>query len=415
MRTIAKILILFAAVFLLTHCSKSSSSSKEKPFFNILTTLSETELEICRSANEFGFNLFREIAAWESVEHPGENLFVSSLSVSYCLGMVLNAASGETQQEMLEALEISEFSLQEINESYRRIMSLLPEVDPEVTIAIANSMWANFPSIFDPYFANTCRDFFGARVEEIDFFSPTAAAIINEWVKNNTKGKIDEIISQSELEEYMWVALNAIYFKGDWADKFDREDTHADLFHLSDGNTVPCRMMAQELDCGYWNETLFEGVDLPYSHGAFSMAVLLPRSPFTADDLIMAVDGDSWDAWLNSASYCEVFLELPKFEFDYEVDLKECLIVLGMVKAFWFTAEFESMFYPPVSTWIDMVRHKAYVRVDEEGTEAAAVTGAVGEGGFPAVLKVDRPFVFVIHEEVTGLILFMGKVEEPLW
>ncbi len=415
MRTFGKVLLLCTAALLLTACSKSSSKSKEKPFFNILTTLSETELEICRAANEFGFNLFREIAAWESVENPGANILVSPLSVSYCLGMPLNGASGQTQQEMLEALEISEFTLQEINESYRRVKSLLPEVDPEVTFAIANSTWANLPWIFDPYFADTCRDYFGAHVEEIDFFSPTAATIINEWVELNTRGKIEEIISQSELTNYVWVALNAIYFKGDWADKFDRKDTHDDLFHLSDGNSVLCRMMAQELDCRYWYVALFEGVDLPYSHGAFSMAVLVPRYPLTADDLIMAINGDNWNSWLNSSSYCEVNLNLPKFEFDYEIDLKENLIALGMVKAFSFLAEFQNMFNPPASSWIDMVRHKTYVRVDEEGTEATAATGATGAWGGPAVLKVDRPFVFVIHEDVTGLILFMGKVEEPIW
>ncbi len=416
MRTSGKVLVLCLAALLLTACSKSSSKPKDKPFFNVLNTLSGTELAICGAANEFGFGLFREIAAWEAVENPGTNLCVSPISVSYCLGMPLNGASGQTQQEMLDAMELSPFTLQEINESYRRVMSLLPIVDPEVTIGLANSMWATIPLDFDPYFANDCRDYFGAYMDVIDFQSPTAAEIINEWVALNTKGKITEIITHDELKNYVWAALNTVHFKGDWADKFDRAHTHTDLFHLANGNTVPCAMMVHELRCGYFYETLFEGVDLPYSHGAFSMAILLPRYPLTADELILAIDSESWNAWLEKAASCLVDLELPKFSFDYAVGLEESLIALGMERAFDSQlAEFDKMFNPPVATWIEEAKQKTFIRVDEEGTEAAAATGLFGASGSGAVVKVDRPFVFVIHEDVTGLILFMGKVEEPLW
>lgn len=402
------------AVLLLCGCSDGSGShDKSEPYFNPMLRLNQNELDLCEAANEFGFNLFQEVAAVEAIANPGENLLVAPVSVSYCLGMILNGASGETQQEMIDALELSDFTIREINEAYLGVMGLLPSVDPAVEVRIANSIWSNVTPTFDPYFANTCRDYFGARVDALDFLNPAGVAeIINRWVDGATKGMITEIFDPADVDGALWLALNALYFKGEWSDKFDRSNTRQDVFYLTDGTAVPCRMMSQETRCGFFFNNLLEGVDLPYGEKAFSMAILVPRGSLTPDDLIAALSPENWNVLLASESSCKVDLQMPRFHFDYEIDLNDTLFALGIEKAFGQSAEFQNMLYPPVPSFIGLVRHKTCFKVDEDGTEAAAATGGAGVIGGP-FLKVDRPFVFVIHEDVTGLILFMGKVENP--
>jgi serpin B len=210
------------------------------------------------------------------------------------------------------------------------------------------------------------------------------------------------------------ILMNAIYFKGTWTHLFDTADTRDDVFHLPDGSTTPCRMMTLEDTLRYFQTDLFQAVELPYGDESFSMTILLPKYSHTVDDIIGQLTADNWAVWMSSFSEIEMPIHLPKFKFEYEKSLKDILITMGMGLAFTPAADFSNMFTDGIG-WIDKVKHKTFVQVDEEGTEAAAVTIVIMIDSAVPGMYINRPFLFVIHERDTGAILFMGKVADPVW
>lgn len=400
-----------------TQCSRSGSSGQPAEFHNKMNDLSPTEFELCNASTEFGFEVFKEI---QMLEDPGENYFISPISISYGLGMLYNGATGETREEIAQALRVSGYTEQEINEGYMNIAAQLPLVDPRVEILISNSVWMQIGLPVLQTFLDVCDFYFDANNFHVDFTNPSTADLINQWAYDNTKGLIDKIVEPDDLEEIVLGLMNAVYFKGVWKAKFDPDETYEGLFHLEAGPTVTCSMMKNEGTFKYLQNSLFEAVNLPYGNGPFSMTVLLPQPQLYVDELIELLNGDDWDVWLQNMQFVNVALELPRFQFEYKTEdkLKQVLKNMGMIKAFYANAELHNIIDESlgVPLWVDDVKHGAYVRVDEEGTEAAAVTivaGTTGHSSFPMV--VDRPFVFMIHEEVTGTMLFMGRVCEPVW
>jgi serine protease inhibitor len=401
--------LLLCVCILLMQCSKHSTSSDDE----VSGELTLAQKHLIESDNKFGLKLFREIVK----EEKDSNVFISPLSVSMALGMTYNGANGETQQAMQKVLELSGLTLQEVNESYKNLIELLTGLDPKVKFQIANSIWFRQDKEPEKEFVDLCQKYFDALVRAMDFADPNAAGIINAWVKENTNGKIEEIVDDPIDPFIVMFLINAIYFKGAWTYQFDEDSTKDTLFYLPDGTSRPCKMMGQRSFYKYFSNDVFQAVDLPYADGDFSMTIFLPTLGTDIDSLIAKFYEENLNDWLSHFSSDSGDIFIPKFKLEWELLLNNVLKTMGMGIAFSPAADFTKM-YGDGGVWIDKVKHKTFVEVDEEGTEAAAVTSVeMRETSLPYPsgfrMRVDRPFIFMIRENKSQTILFIGKIVEP--
>jgi serine protease inhibitor len=391
----------------LLQCSKHSVSPNPR----VSRELTVSEKRLVESDNKFGLKLFKEIIK----EEKDKNVFISPLSVSMALGMTYNGANGSTQEAMQKTLELDGLTIQEVNESYKSLIELLTGLDPKVKFQIANSIWYRQEYSFEKGFIDLNKKYFNAEVKGMNFANPDAANIINAWVDKNTNGKIKEIVDPPIDPLTVMFLINAIYFKGFWTYQFEKKLTKDDWFTLPDGSKKPCKMMIQNGEFQYFQNAVFQAIDLPYGDGDFSMTIFLPHPKVDIDSLIGQFTQENWDIWINSFFKQEVSLEFPKFTLEYKLQLNAVLKVLGMGIAFEpDQADFTNMYKGPENAYISKVKHKTFVEVNEEGTEAAAVTSVeIMTTGLPPLMRVDRPFVFVIRENKSQTILFTGKIVEP--
>ena len=368
-----------------------------------------TEKSIASSSGTFGLKLFKEINDSEK----DENIFISPLSISMALGMTLNGANSTTYDSMKAVLELNGLTQTKINEAYKNLINTLTSIDPKVVFNVANSIWYRNTMQFQQDFIAVNKTYFNAEVSGLNFDDPGSVETINNWVNENTDGKIPEIIS-SIPDNLVMCLINAIYFKGDWKYQFNKDYTKDDSFTLSDGSKIICKMMEQGNNYNYLSNDLFQAVELPYGDSSFSMIIFLPQEDI--NDLINQFNDENWNSWSNSFSVKEGEIWLPKFEIKYELTLKKVLTAMGMGIAFSDFADFTGI-YSKGGISISQVLHKTYVKVDEEGTEAAAVTfvgvGTTSAGSSKFYMRIDKPFLFVIKDNQTNSLLFMGKIINP--
>jgi serine protease inhibitor len=370
-----------------------------------------TETELADAVNRFGFNLFKEVV----LEQSDQNIFISPLSVSMALGMTQNGAAGTTLDAMMSTLELSGYDLESANLCYRNLIDMLTALDPEVRFQIANSIWYRSGLTPKRLFVQDCRTYFDAETAGLDFDQPEAADIMNQWVEDATNGLIKDMVQKPIPIDVVIILLNAIYFKGSWIHPFDADYTSDWWFTVPDGSKSLCRMMIQQESRYY---TTFEGpdfygVDMAYGDSLFSMTVLLPKAASHVDTIVAHLDQENWKTWTAGFRPWYGMLFMPKFELEYEVNLIPALANLGMGIAFFGPSDFSNMFTDGLGIFLSKVKHKTYIRVDEEGTEAAAVTEVDGATGIPPQFYVDKPFVFFIRENRSNTVLFMGKIVNP--
>ena len=370
--------------------------------------LTAGEIEVIGASNRFAFDLLAQ------ANRANDNLFLSPLSASMALGMTMNGADGETWNQMRDVLGFGSLAEEEINASYKSLLELLVGLDPTVETAIGNSVWTRSGFPVHPDFLNTVREAFGAEAAELDFASPSASERINGWVRDATRGRIEDMVPEVIPVDVIMYLLNAIYFKGSWTLQFDPADTRNEPFHLDDGSTRSVPLMTLEETLPYqWNNR-FQAVDLPYGGRAFAMTVLLPEEGVSVDTLAANLDAGEWEDIADGFSDEKVQLFLPRFRMSYERTLNDDLAALGMVDAFDDERADFIRLSPVGPLFISEVKQKSWVDVNEEGTEAAAATS--GEGRFtsgPPVVRADRPFLFFIRERLSGTILFAGKFASP--
>lgn len=370
------------------------------------------EVNLTTANNTFGLKLFKEIV----LDEQDKNVFISPLSVSMALGMTYNGAAGTTEEAMRNTLEYGDLTNEEINESYRDLTDMLVNLDPSVQFQIANSIWYRRGFQVEQEFMDINQTYFDAEVSGLNFSLPSALITINNWVNQKTNGKITEIIDEIKPEIVMFL-INAIYFKGDWTIQFDTAKTQDGDFYLLDGSKKTVRMMTQKNDFAYYSHEDFQAIDLPYGGQAFSMTIFLPDADVNIDDFIAQINDENLSDWIGCLNEIELYLSMPKFKLEYDLTLNDVLKALGMEIAFDqsqadFSKISQSLFGERL--YIDEVKHKTFVDVNEEGTEAAAVTSVgIGFTAAPPSMTVDRPFVFVIREKFSNTILFMGKIVEP--
>ncbi len=405
MKTKSLISIILAGIIVILSCERLPDDNQEPKKMN----LTRKSLELIESDNEFGLGFFREVM----INDTSDNIMVSPLSVALALGMTYNGAADSTKEAMKETLKLSGLTDEEINVAYESIVDQLLKLDPKVILSIANSIWYTQDFTVLPEFIDLNQQYYDAEVNELDFAFPGAKDIINAWVDEKTNGLIPEIIDYIPPLAVMYL-INAIYFKGMWKYEFDPEATSQQPFYLKNGNTEMVDIMEMECDLMFMSNNLFSAVQLPYGDGAFNMTILLPHSQYTPDDIAEELTNENWNVWMNSFSEISVTVKLPKFKFEFSRLLNDDLIDMGMGIAFdQDNADFSGI-NPDEQLYISRVLHKTFIDVNEEGTEAAAVTAVeislTSAGPF---FVVDRPFIFTIQENSTGTILFMGKVNRP--
>ncbi len=405
-------LAVLAAAVGLAACGGESSD----PLTALPRELSPAEQQLIQADNAFAFSLFREV---NRQEEEGRNVFVSPLSVAMALGMTYNGAAGTTQAAMAEALALQGMSIADVNQAYRDLIDLLRGLDARVEFRLANSIWHRPEATPLQSFLDVNRQFFDATVQALDFSRADASATMNQWVDQNTNGKIKTIVPDPVPDYIVMYLINAIYFKGDWTYQFDKDLTRDQAFRLAGGGQVMAPMMSREEE--HPVRLVRDGdltvVELPYSRQAYAMTIVLPGDAATAAGLAAELTQERWDAWIAGLHSDSIFVSLPKFTLEYALRLNDVLKALGMAEAFDpCRADFTNMYdlKPPDHAWIDDVRHKTFVDVNEEGTEAAAATSVgIGLTSAPPRIEVDRPFLFAIRERLTGSILFLGKIMDP--
>lgn len=369
--------------------------------------LTSQEASVVEAGNSFTFDLLRLLANAE----PEANLFLSPISASMVIGMAMNGADGETRAEMEQAVGLARLELGEVNQAYRGLIDLLPGLDPAVQVRIANSIWYRDGFAVLPEFLRVNRATFDAEVEGLDFGAPAALETINGWVEEATKGKIPTILDEIRDDHVMFL-INALYFKGLWEFPFDPRDTRDAPFHRPDGSMVQVRLMTRDSLFLHVATDRYQAIELGYGGGAFAMTVVLPPEGVSTTALAAELDEDSWSALVESLAPGRVLVSLPRFKLEDEHMLNEPLEALGMRLAFTGAADF-SRLTPGGGVWIDYIKQKAVVEVDEKGTEAAAVTVGAIATSMPPEFRADRPFLFAIRERTSGTILFIGRVTDP--
>ncbi|MDW0118752.1 serpin family protein [Sporosarcina thermotolerans] len=360
--------------------------------------------------NELGFNLLDEVE-----KDDDGNLFISPTSLLMALALVYNGADGVTKEEIAIALQIPEMDATELNKANASLMTMLNKATDGIQLQVANSIWLNEDYRFQDDFAKRAKDYFNAEIQEIDIASDDSPKRINNWVKEATNGKIDKMVEGNLDENLVAMLLNAIYFKGDWQYPFDKRLTENRTFHLADGNKINAPFMSLQEKLSYMANSDYQAIKLPYADGGMSMTIVLPNDlkKFESD-----LSAESWEKIQSGMKKTRGTILLPKFKLAYETELNEALKALGMKSAFKEGANFSKMIEGDESLLINRVKQKTYIDVNEEGTEAAAVTGVeVGVTSAPPddpfIMEVNRPFFIAITDDETGAILFMGSISNP--
>jgi serine protease inhibitor len=406
-------LLLCLFIIGLVSCNKDDGINPGEGKSLVLTA---AEQQKAAADNAFTLKLFKNLTA---AEPDGKNLFMSPLSVSFAVGMTANGAKEATLAAINNTMDFTGFTQAAINSYYNKLMTELPGLEPNTQLKIANSIWYRQGLEVLPQFIETNTNSYQAKVEALDFANPSAKNTINNWVNEKTNGKIPSIVDAISNDSQMFL-INAIYFKSIWRNKFDAANTKKRNFTLTNNSTVQADFMAGTIN--YNNKLVTEDgkttiiAEFPYAHDRFSMVAILPAEGVSVKQLVAGLDSAklrSWTAGLG-AQHGQVYI--PKFKFAYEKSLKDPLINLGMGNAFSDAANFTGIRAAGGLSITD-VKHKAFVDVNEQGTEAAAVTsvemGTTASAPIPT-LEFNRPFIFVIREMKTGLVLFVGVVNNPV-
>ena len=424
-------IVLSGAMF---SCASSEDidSSETKQVVNMLSdpepiVLTEEQQVFANDNNGFTLNFLKTV---NDVDKSGKSFIYSPLSITYVLGMVNDAATGQTEQELEQTLGFHEGGIQAVNDYCKKLIDGLPKVDNQVTLNIANALFVNQNiATLKSQYQQDMQQYYDAKAENLDFKSPSTLSTINGWANDHTNGMIPKILDEVNPDVVTYL-LNAIYFKADWASKFDQKNTKNEDFTTENGSTkLP--MMHQNVLISYLKTNIYSAVIIPYGSGLWNMTVLLPEKGKTTDDVIKEVAESSV---LNNRDWCltgmntfqgyEVDLKLPRFETNSDTDeLKIDDGLIGLMKKMGIKLAFDPDFaeIPNMcedgNVYISMMRQKAKIKVNEEGSEASAVTIAgankctsIGPVEYPkATFHANRPFVYVIREQSSGVILFVGK------
>ncbi|MCR5018662.1 MAG: serpin family protein [Bacteroidales bacterium] len=405
-----QILILFALLACTaSSCDKTANTGEENPNPRKDITLTKAQTEFVTTGNTFAFNFLGKVNAVETKDY-----MISPLSMQFLLGMILEGAAGDTAAEISSVLGYGADGAEAVNEYCLAMLSQLPEVDKETKLSIANAIILNEECKLNKQYRETVSKYYQAEVANKSFYDVKGTAqYINDWCSSHTEGMIPKILDEVS-PEMMAYLLNALYFKSKWASPFKKEFSEQMDFTAEDGKKSKVTMMCQESDFLHYTGKQFNAVRLNYGNSAYSMTVLLPNSGYTVADAVSFLQGTSWDEFSKSFHYSKVNLWLPRFETTYKIVLNDLLSEMGMPLSFTPAADFSPM--SEDAAYLSFVQQDAKIKVDEEGTEAAAISSAgmyrttsVGMPDPIIYFHADHPFLYVISERSTGAVLFAGR------
>lgn len=398
-------MIVLPIILSISSCSKDDETPKQpKPI-----VLPEKSAKVISCTNDFGIELFSLVA-----QGNDDNLMLSPLSASIALTMALNGSKGNTWQQISDLLGFHDLTQEEVNQIYHQLNTQLLTIDPEVELSLANAVWYRNSFTVKQEFIRTMQEVFDAQTQSLDFNNPEALKTINQWASDCTKGKITKVLTEINPYEVMFL-MNALYFKGTWTYSFDKKLT-TDAFFYPEGQ-VPLKvsMMNGEIPLKIYGTNDFTAVEMPYNQQNFVMDILLPTGKLS--EFLSNFTSDTYNSLMTSFESIEpskIHLSMPKFDFSYEKKLNEQLKTMGMTDAFDpDMADFSGI--SDENIYISFVKQNTFIELDEEGTEAAAVT-TIGMAYTSANLNqliINKPFIFSIRERTTNTLLFIGKVEMP--
>jgi serine protease inhibitor len=396
---------LFFILLLNVACKKEQDSPNLMPTPLDISAKGRT---IIKSNNDFGIRLFSNVAKDES-----KNMMLSPLSASAALSMLLNGSNGETYTQIRDMLGYTDnMTIDEINAHYKSLVTQLLTVDPKVDLALANAVFHKKDYPFKVSFLERMNREFSATVEGLDFSTASAVDRINRWASDNTNKRIPKIIDNISPQTVMFL-LNALYFKGDWTYKFDAKLTENREFTKGDGSRIMVPTMSGTLGARQVGQPGYQAIEIPYGKTNFSMLIVVPNehlkgfydqfTPEAWEMITSALDAET--AWK------ETLVSLPKFKFEYDKQLNEPLMHLGMVDAFDDRADLTGISDNRLQ--VSAVKQNTFVEVNEEGTEAAAVTVVDIIEVSIRYFEANKPFIFAIRERTSNTLLFIGAVQDP--
>ncbi|MEO0130551.1 MAG: serpin family protein [candidate division WOR-3 bacterium] len=361
--------------------------------------------------NQFGLKVFQSL-----IKEKKANTFISPFSIFEALLMTYNGADGKTAEAFKKSLFLEDLKLDSINKINQKLLRNLKK-EKGIELKIANGLFGRKGIKFKENFFKANKDYYYAEIRSLDFNNPKTIKIINNWVKEKTKGKIEKIIDLINPMAVLYL-INAIYFKGLWEEKFDRKNNFEGDFNLIDGRKKKVLFMRRDSDFLYYENDILQAIYLPYISKKFGFYIFLPKEEYSIIQFINELNYGDLKNYLNSLSKKEGEIILPKFKIEYEKSLNEILKELNLSIAFNpYEADFSKMAeVKPYNLFISEVKHKSYLDVSEEGTEAAAATSV--EVALTAVRErfkmiCNRPFLFLITEKESNLIFFIGALFEP--
>lgn len=370
----------------------------------------EVPAEFSGKTTVFAFDFWKVL---NSKEAQNKNQFVSPLSLHIALGMLLNGTDGNTKSEIQQVLKTNNLTNEELNKIYHELITALPLVDPKVTNTIANSIWQREGFPVEETFVRTLQQSFKAQHYVRNFSQPTILDEINGWAEDNTNGKIKKILTEISPDQVLFL-INALYFKGDWKNQFDKKSTYKSTFNgVSKNSEIDMMQMTRKLK--YVTTDLYQAVELPYGDDKYVMTVILPNgtSGTATDEVLNSFTATNWQEMSEKLTEQQVVIGLPKFTMTYERKLNDVLTSMGMPSAFSTAADLSKISPPAGKIKVGFVKQDAFLAIDEVGTEAAAVTTIGIEltslPNYPTVI-CDRPFLFTISERTSGTIMFVGKI-----
>ncbi len=373
--------------------------------------LSDAQHEMVNNNNSFAFSLYNKTMGMNS-------RVVSPLSVTYLMSMLANGADGETQQQILATLGwagegIQQPSLQDINDYSRMLIEKTERLDKAVTVEIANYVAVNKEFKLNSKFQKSVERDYKAGVESLNFTSPSTLKRINDWCNDRTHGMIPSIINELDPDAVSYL-MNAIYFNGTWKDKFSKEETKQEMFRGYTRDIQYVDMMHRHGEYFYADGDGYSAVSIPYGNGAFRMTVILPTEGSFLRDVMASMDGGKFQELQRSMEKCNVDLKIPRFTTEVDLPLNDIISALGAPLIFSSQADFSQ--FARGDFYVSKMFQKAKIEVSEEGTKAAAVTAAImmmsavrPEKKRNVVFHADSPFAYIISENSTGSIYFMGQ------
>ncbi|WP_301202206.1 serpin family protein [uncultured Parabacteroides sp.] len=375
--------------------------------------LTKSEQTLADAGNDFAFSLLREVSS--SHAQPS-NIILSPISVNYMMSMLNNGAAGETAAEIARTLGFGDSKTEEINAYNQKMIVASADLDPQVTVHTANSIWVRDGLDILPDFRKSNESYYKASVQNMDFSRPDALKQINGWASKNTDGRIPAILDKINPNACIYL-LNAISFRGEWSTPFEKSNTGKDVFTDAWGREQEVQMMNATYDGVVCEHEKFRMLSRSYGNGAFSMSILLPDEGVTNAEVIALLNSESWKQLPENRNGYKIHLKLPRFATSYDIELNDVLRSLGVVSAFSSSdADFSKL--STTQIFLSRALQKARIEVDEEGTTAEVVT--LGEGWVsspgprPEMQRMDffvnRPFIYLISEFSTGAIYFIGEV-----